>query len=74
MESDRSMNITPREKTIVFWLSKEFTAKQIAEKISLKEITVKKDLTKLYRHYEVKGRVGLLLKYNVSLDGSPAEI
>lgn len=69
-----SMNITPRQKTIIFWLSKELKNKQIAQKVNKSLATVKRDLQKLYINYDVQGRIGLVQNYNVSLDRSPAEI
>jgi DNA-binding NarL/FixJ family response regulator len=68
------MNITPRQKTIIFWLSKELKNKQIAQKVNKSLATVKRDLQKLYINYDVQGRIGLVQNYNVSLDRSPAEI
>ncbi len=48
------------DNEIIYWLLKEKTDTEIAEILHYSLPTVKRKLKKLYKEYEVKGRVGLV--------------
>jgi|GEM_PF-999525 len=53
--------ITPRERTLLNFLGKGFTNKEIANSLGIAEVTVKFHLAKLYNKFNVQSRLQLLM-------------
>jgi two-component system nitrate/nitrite response regulator NarL len=60
--SDETVSrLTPREEVVLYYLTKNYTNKEIAQELSLSEITVKGHLTNIFRKLHVTNRLKAIL-------------
>lgn len=57
------LGLTPREREIALLVKTCSTNDEIAQKLYLSEITVKKNLSRIYEKLEVKGKTELIKKF-----------
>jgi two-component system response regulator DegU len=53
--------LTPREKEVLYYLTKNYSNKEIAQELSISERTVKSHLTNIFRKLEVTSRLKAIL-------------
>ncbi|NDU90644.1 MAG: response regulator transcription factor, partial [Ferrovum sp.] len=58
-------NLTPRQREVLYALSRGFSTKLIAKELSLSEYTVKDHISDLFRILGVKNRVEAITKTNL---------
>jgi len=54
--------LTPREKQVLFLLSKGFTYKKISEPLKVSPETIKKHLKNIYKKLKAKNKIEALIK------------
>jgi DNA-binding NarL/FixJ family response regulator len=59
---DAGIVLTPREKQVLYLLSKGFTYKRISEPLKVSPETIKKHLKNIYKKLKVKNKIEALIK------------